>query len=363
MGYNRCMALVAKVSTNAITTTNGSASARTYRAASKAKATQSAYRAATAPDYTDDGPDAKRQRASRRYPSWATWCAACAMDPLGGDPGAVADHLAALADAGASVATIETRRSAIGWMYRAAGRPDPTTTEDVRAVSAGIRRRIGRGRGSAPLLLADLRRIVHTIDADLEALDEGDPAPARLVRDKALILVGWSAALRRSELAALRASDIRQRGADLVVHIVRSKTDQDGEGADIVLPTITGDPLDPGAAWSAWRTVARARGTSPAWRSITRWGVVQDRALQGQDVGDIVQRWARAAGVVGDITAHSLRSGFVTQSALNGAGALDIRQVTRHQSDAMLQKYIRSAGNGSRRAVLAAFGRSGGDDR
>jgi integrase len=224
-------------------------------------------------------------------------------------------------------------------------------------VSAGIRRRIGRGRGSAPLLLDDLRRVVGAINAALATLDNDDSARLRLLRDRALILIGWSAALRRSELSALRASDIRQRGADLVVHVARSKTDQDGEGADIILPAIGDDVLDPAAAWHAWRTAARIRGTTPAWRSITRWSRVTENAIQGQDVADIVQRWTRAAGVVGDITAHSLRSGFATSAALAGAGALDIRQVTRHQSDAMLQRYVRAAGNGSRRAVLAAFGR------
>lgn len=335
-----------------------SASTRAYRQASKAKATQDSYRAATAPDYDGDGPNARRQRAIRRYPSWATWCAARGVEPLADDPALIAEHLAALADAGASVATIETRRSAIGWLYRAAGRQDPTKTEDVRAVSAGIRRRIGRGRGSAPILLDDLRRMVGVIDKALGALDEGDGERLRLLRDRALVLIGWSAALRRSELAALRATDIRQRGADLVIHVARSKTDQEGEGADITLPRMDGDPLDAATAWAAWRAAAKLRGASPAWRSITRWGGMRENALQGQDIGDIVQRWARAAGVAGDITAHSLRSGFITQAALSGAGALDIRQVTRHQSDAMLQRYIRSAGTGSRRAVLAAFGRA-----
>lgn len=359
MGYYLGMAdtiMTTPATPGALTTS--SSSARAYRQASKAKATQDAYRAATAPDYAGDTPNARRQRASRQYPSWATWCAERGADPLAEDPALVADYLAALADAGASVATIESRRAAIGWLYRAAGRQDPTKAEIVKAVGAGIRRSVGRGRGSAPLLLEDLRRVVGAIDTDLDALDDTDPARLRLLRDRALILVGWSAALRRSELAALRATDIRQRGADLVVHVARSKTDQEGEGADIVLPTITGDPLDPAAAWQSWRTAAKVRGATPAWRSINRWSRVTERALQGQDIGDIVQRWTRAAGVAGDITAHSLRSGFVTQAAMSGAGALDIRQVTRHQSDAMLQKYIRNAGNGSRRAVLAAFGRS-----
>jgi len=348
-------------STTALATIDHAA-ARRYRAASKSASTQRSYRSAVAADpVDDDSPNGRRARASRKYAPWSAWAAAHGAAALPADPHAIAAYLAELADAGASVATIHQRRAAIAWTHRAANLPDPTSTETVRAVAHGISRTSTRPRRqSPPLLVEDLDRIAAHLEQRVNCAAHGTAAHLRAVRDRAVILLAWTGAFRRSEIAALGLADVQQRRqagrAVLIVTLRRSKTDQQGEGKTKILPAATAHPQrDPVAAVRAW-TKAAAIADGPLFRPVNRHGQIADHALQGQDVADIVRAAVDAAGLDPRITAHGLRAGLITAGAIAGASSTGLRAQSGHESESAFAGYVRDSGVLAMDAVLKAMG-------
>lgn len=357
------MTIMATSSTNdstALVTIDNTA-ARRYRAASKSSSTQRSYRSAVADDPPDDSPNGRRRAAARKYPAWSTWAAAHGTSTLPAAPDAIAAYLAELADAGASVATIHQRRAAIAWTHRAANLPDPTNTETVRAVAHGIARTNTRPRRqSAPALVDDLDRMAAVLEQAVTSTTPGTAAHLRAVRDRAVILLAWTGAFRRSEIAALVVDDMthrRQSGrAVLLVTVRRSKTDQQGEGKTKVIPSASAHPQrDPVAAVRAWTKAARITA-GPLFRPVNRHGQIADHALQGQDIADIVRRTVDAAGLDPRITAHGLRAGLITAGAIAGASTTGLRAQSGHESESAFAGYVRDSGVLALDAVLKAMG-------
>jgi integrase len=348
-------------SSTSLTTFSADASARKYRAASKSSSTQRSYRSAVAADAVDDSPNGRRRAASRKFAPWSTWASAHGTPALPAAPDAIAAYLAELADAGASPATLAQRRAAIAFTHRAANLPDPTGAENVLAVIHGVARSTTRTkRRAAPMLLEDLERAVQVLVNEHAAAAPGSAAALRALRDRALLVMGWVGAFRRSELAALAVEDVQRRTVKgrpaLLVTVRRSKTDQQGDGKTKVMPSASAHPLaDPVAAYRAW--VAAARITAgPVFRAVDRHGNVKPNAVQGQDVADVVARVVKVAGLDPRITAHGMRAGLITQGAIAGASALGLRAQSGHESDTAFAGYIRSAGAVAVDAVLAAMG-------
>ncbi len=198
-------------------------------------------------------------------------------------PATVAAYLAALADSGLKVSTISRRAAAIAYAHKPAGF-EPPINESVRAVMRGVRRKLGTAqKGKAPATAEIVAKLVKRI-------------PDTLVgkRDKALILIGFAAALRRSELVALTLADVERAPDGIVLHISRSKTDQEGQGAQIAVPT--GRKLKPVEALDAWLNAAPIT-QGPIFRRVIKGGLVSSEALDPQSVALIVKRWCRAARV------------------------------------------------------------------
>ena len=335
--------------------------ARRYRAASKSSNTQRSYRSAVADDPADDSPNGRRRAAARKYPAWSTWAAAHGTPALPAAPDAIAAYLAELADAGASVATIHQRRAAIAWTHRAKNLPDPTSTETVRAVAHGIARTNPRPRRqSAPALVDDLDRMAAVLEQAVTSTTPGTAAHLRAVRDRAVILLAWTGAFRRSEIAALVVDDMthrRQSGrAVMLVTVRRSKTDQQGEGKVKIIPSASAHPQrDPVAAVKAWTKLARITAGA-LFRPVNRHGQIAEHALQGQDVADIVRRTVDAAGLDPRITAHGLRAGLITAGAIAGASTTGLRAQSGHESESAFSGYVRDSGVLAMDAVLKAMG-------
>jgi site-specific recombinase XerD len=285
------------------------ASVRAYLEAEKSSNTRRAYR-------TD-------------WKSFSEWCGRVCEDPLPARPLAVAQYLAQLADGGLKASTIERRVAAIRYMHKAAGHEPPTNAEGVKAVMRGIRRTKGKRQvRKAPATAELLDRVISALPATLAGL-----------RDRALLLVGFAAALRRSELVALEVADVRHASKGIFLHIGRSKTDQDGRGVDIPVPR--GGKLQPVAALSAWLQAASI-AEGPIFREVDRHGRVGATALSDRSVARIVKRAFAAIGAkVEDFSGHSLRAGFVTTSLEHKVDALKIMGITRHAKVDTLKIYDR----------------------
>jgi len=179
---------------------------------------------------------------------WVAWCAGRGVEPDAAGPEHIAAWVAELAAAGRSASTIQVAPAALAADARDAGHDDPTAHPGVKRVVAGLRRQIGTvpRRQSHPISTEEVRRIVTAID--------GDGLRAR--RDRALILLGYAAVLRRSELADLRLGDVVQRTGGVVIRLRSSKTDQEAAGQVVGVTRGKYAETDPVSALSAWNAAA-----------------------------------------------------------------------------------------------------------
>lgn len=244
-------------------------------------------------------------------------------------PKMVAEYLAECATIKA-VATIQRSLAAIAKAHVAVGAPDPTKSEIVRATMRGIRRSLSTAQREArPILKEDLFQI-------LERMGDGP----KDVRDRALLLLGFAGAFRRSELVGIDVADIEHVRQGLVVLLKKSKTDQEARGRKIGIPhgRTRWCPVRSVTDWLDHSGVA----TGPVFRPVSRHCHVAAQRLSGEAVSIIVKRRAEAAGFdPAFYSGHSLRAGLATSAAMAGASTWIIRKQTGHASDAMLNRYIR----------------------
>ena len=161
------------------------------------------------------------------------------------------------------------------------------------------------------------------------------------VRDKALLLVGFAGAFRRSELVGFNFADVEHVGRGIVLHLRRSKTDQTGRGRKIAIPHGR-TRWCPTRHLSDWLTLARIE-QGPLFRSVDRHGHIAPVRLSGEAVATIIKRRVKATGFdPASFSGHSLRAGFATSAVTAGASTFKIRAQTGHKSDAMLARYIRN---------------------
>jgi integrase len=233
----------------------------------------------------------------------------------------------------AKLATIKRRLAAISQIHKERGLESPTAHEIVRRVVRGIGRTIGASQAKKSAVTLDyLRAMLLEI--------HGDDLKAN--RDRAILLLGFAAALRRSELAALTVEDLTFCKEGLRIAIRRSKTDQEGAGAEIAVPYVANKSLCAVRALRRWIDGA-AITAGPVFRTFSLQKQLSDRALDGQDVANLVQKLARNARLEGDFGAHSLRAGFVTVAAQAKVSLDAIARTTRHKSLSVLMGYVRPA--------------------
>jgi integrase len=280
--------------------------------------------------------DARSEATRRAYSGdWATfegWCGSRGLPALPASPETVALFLAARADAGLKVATITRSLAAISEAHRVAGQPSPRSAREVREVLKGIRRRLGVAQTQkAPILGSSLRTIVAGLGPSL--LD---------VRDRALLLVGFNGAFRRSELVALDVADLEFTDDGLAVTLRRSKTDQAGAGRKVGLPFGSEPGTCPARALKAWLSAA-AIETGAVFRSVNRHGRMGGRLSPGSVARTVKARVAAVGLDPAGFAGHSLRAGLATSAAKAGKSATAIMKQTGHKSVAMVARYIRDA--------------------
>ena len=255
------------------------------------------------------------------------WCFAQGLMSLPTLPNTVGLYLAAHADT-LSVATLTRRLSSIAIAHRLAGHSLDSKHPAIRD-DEGLRREKGTAQRHAEALTVPLiRRVLNTCGSRLIDL-----------RDRALLLIGFSAALRRSELVALTLEDVDVVPEGLRITIRRSKADQEGAG-EILAVGRTGTATCPVEAFQAWVAAAGIE-TGRVFRCINRHGHLGAK-LSTNAVAKIVQHRAALAGLDAKMFAgHSMRAGFATAAALAGVEERIIMRQTRHRSAATVRRYIR----------------------
>jgi site-specific recombinase XerD len=297
--------------------TPSEAAARGYRAEADAAETLRAYRADLA-----------------CYRAWCAQEGRAAGIPAA--PETVGAYLASLAPR-YRLATLRRRLAALARAHRTAGHRLDTGHPAIRETLRGIARRHGAPqRRAAALATAEVRKLVAACRGDLAGL-----------RDRALVLLGYAAALRRSELAAVEHEHLRFTADGLELLLARSKGDQAGEGARVGVPRGQRPETCPVRAMEAWLRASAIR-YGPVFCRVTRWGTVeQGRGLSGEGVRLVLLRRAEQAGVEGThlepVSPHGLRAGFVTQATKAGLPDEAIMAHTRHKDAKTMRRYVRRA--------------------
>ena len=260
------------------------------------------------------------------------WCTDRSRSHLPATPATVANYASSLADAGKKVPTIARKLAAIRFFHRGANLENPTDNAGVAAILKGIRRTVGTAsRQKAPATVDVIHAMLARIDA--ESL-QGK-------RDRALLLLGFAGAFRRSELVAISVEDLTFSDEGVDVFLPKSKTDQEAKGQSVAI--LNGKALKPADRLKEWLDAAGIV-SGPIFRRFKRGDRLSDDTLTPQAVALVVKKYAEAAGFdVASLSGHSLRAGFVTSAAENRASISRIMEVTRHRDPRTVETYVRRA--------------------
>ena len=267
--------------------------------------------------------------------NFEAWCGKHGFQAMPATPEIVGAYLAAAGE-GYAMPTLRRRVAAIARACGVVGHPLDTKHPAIRETLRGIGRKHGTpSRRSAALTTAEIRKLSGACGTSLAG-----------ARDRALFLIGFAGALRRSELVGLDVAHVIWTGDGLTLLIERSKTDTEGEGAEIAIPRGRSDETCPVAALQSWLAAAEITA-GPLFRKVNRGGVVEAARLSPDAVRQILLKRAAQAGLKGTlsepVSPHGLRAGFVTTAYRNGVPDEEIMGHTRHRSLTTMRSYVRRA--------------------
>jgi integrase len=253
------------------------------------------------------------------------WCATHGLSALPATPETIALYITELAR-DRKIATITRHLASIAQAHKQQGHESPTRAAVVQNVLKGIR----RAKGTAPTQKAATE--IAVIRAMVEQLDDS----LQGIRDRAILLIGFAGAFRRSELAGLTLADVQFTNDGLVITLRTSKTDQEGEGYLKGIPYGSTPATCPVRALRAWLD-ASSINTGSLFRSVWKGGRrLRPSRLNDRAIAEVVKRAAQAAGY--DPTrfgGHSLRAGLVTTAAAAGVDEHTIMEQTGHKTTTM----------------------------
>ena len=276
-----------------------------------------------------DAPATLRAYASD-LKNYEAWCARSGFQALPATPEVVGAYLAAAGE-GYAMQTLRRRVAAIARASGVTGHPLDTKHPAIRETLRGIGRTHGsRGRRSAALTTSELRKLSGICEAGLA----GD-------RDRALLLVGFAGALRRSELVALDVERLTWSNDG-----VKLLLEKEGEGAEVMIVFGRHEATCPVRALRGWLEAASIK-SGPVFRKVNKAGRVEAWRLSEDAVRQILLRRAAQAGVKGSlaepVSPHGLRAGFVTTAYRNGVPDEEIMGHSRHRSLTTMRSYVRRA--------------------
>jgi integrase len=263
------------------------------------------------------------------------WCGHHELQPFPAEPETIVNYIVELSD-NAKVNTISRRVSALSENFIAGGIYDNNPCKHLLVKNAlkGIKIKLGiRSHGKEPILLDDIRDMLQHITG----------SPLLQARNAAILLIGFMGAFRRSEIANLDYDDLRFSRLGLLIHLRKTKTNQQGEEETVGIPYVTDESVCAVRALKHWLELSGIT-VGPIFRGFTKSGNIRKNRISDKTIALIVKQYAAAIGMnPKDYGAHSLRHGFATTAAQNDVEERDIMRQTRHKSTTMVRRYIDEA--------------------
>lgn len=264
------------------------------------------------------------------WKQFSEWCQKSGLDELPADPETIVYYITFLGKT-LKASSIKRKITAISQRHETAGYRSPTKTALVKGVWNGLQRTIGiKEEGKDALWLHELRKVIDAIPQD----------KVIGIRNRAMLIIGWAGALRRSELTSLQIEDVSITREGLIIHLKWSKTDQKGEGQFVAIPYGNNPLTCPVRSLEDWLD-ASGITEGPLFRRIDRHENILE-GLTPQSVRLIVKSCCEQVGLDSKkYGAHSLRSGFCSTAAKAGKAEHQIMKQTRHKRADSLQRYIK----------------------
>ena len=285
--------------------------------------------------------NSKANNTVRAYKSdfndFSLFCVQNGFKSLPSEPKIVSLYLTHLSTKDAKMSTLKRRLVSIGVIHKMKGYYLDTKHPSIIENIMGIKRRKGSIQNSKkPLIIKDLKLVIDVIDQQKKE-------EIKKIRDKTIILVGFSGGFRRNEIVSLNYDDLDFVTEGIKINIRRSKTDQFGEGMVKALPYFDNSQYCPVVSLKRWIDISNINSGS-LFRRFSKGLKLTENRLTDQTVALLIKEYLTLAGINSkNYSGHSLRSGFATSAAESGAEERSIMAMTGHKTTQMVRRYIKEA--------------------
>ena len=285
--------------------------------------------------------NSKANNTVRAYKSdfndFGIFCAQNGFKSLPSDPKIVSLYLTYLSTKNAKMSTLKRRLVSIGVIHKLKGLYLDTKHPAIIENIMGIKRRKGSlQKAKKPILINNLKKIINVIDQEKKE-------EIKKLRDRSIILIGFSGGFRRNEIVSIDCDDLDFVPEGLKISIRRSKTDQFGEGFTKALPYFDNSQYCPVVSLKKLLDLSKIN-TGPVFRRFIKGSKLSEYRLTDQTVALLIKKYINLAGIDSrNYSGHSLRSGFATSAADSGVEERNIMAMTGHKSAEMVRRYIKDA--------------------
>ena len=271
------------------------------------------------------------------FKDFGLFCAQNGFKSLPSEPKIVSLYLTYLSTKDSKMSTLKRRLVSIGVIHRLKGHYLDTKHPSIIENIMGIKRRKGSiQKGKKPILISHLKQLIDVIDKQ-------DNENIKKLRDRSIILIGFSGGFRRNEIVSLDYDDLDFVEEGVKIQIRRSKTDQFGEGLVKALPYFDNSRYCPVVSLKNWINISKI-SSDALFRRFSKGSRLSEHRLTDQTVALLIKKYLELAGIDSkNYSGHSLRSGFATSAAESGAEERNIMAMTGHKSTEMVRRYIKEA--------------------
>ena len=271
------------------------------------------------------------------FNDFSLFCIQNGFKSLPSEPKVVSLYLTYLSTKEAKMSTLKRRLVSIGVIHKLKGHYLDTKHPSIIENMMGIKRRKGSiQKGKKPILINNLKLLINVIDEETKE-------EIKKLRDRSIILIGFSGGFRRNEIVSLDYDDLDFVTEGLKISLKRSKTDQFGKGSIKGVPYFDTPRYCPVISLQKWIEISKIK-SGPLFRRFRKGSNLSETRLTDQTVALIIKKYLNLAGIDSkNYSGHSLRSGFATSAAESGAEERSIMAMTGHKSTEMVRRYIKEA--------------------